>query len=46
MLLHEIERLSTKLVFAAKSNKPEDIPSKETVLEWINEIKSNSVVSE
>ena len=46
MLLHEIERLSTKLVFAAKSNKPEDIPSKETVLEWINEIKTNSVVNE
>ena len=42
MLLHEIERLSTKLVFAAKSNKPEDIPSKETVLEWVNEIKANS----
>ncbi|MCG3215152.1 MAG: hypothetical protein KAS63_00395 [Candidatus Heimdallarchaeota archaeon] len=44
LLLHEIERLSTKLVFAAKSNNPEDIPSREEILNWINEVKKNSGV--
>jgi hypothetical protein len=43
MLLHNIEKLSTKLVFAAKSNNIEDIPSKEDLIEWINEIKESAV---
>ncbi|MHA1259119.1 MAG: hypothetical protein ACTSSG_12330 [Candidatus Heimdallarchaeaceae archaeon] len=42
LLLREIERLSTKLVFASKSKNPEDIPSKEELLEMITKIQNGS----
>ena len=44
MLLHEIDKLSTKLVFAAKSNNPDDIPSKSDLLNWLNDIQITSNV--
>lgn len=44
MLLREIEQLSTKLVFASKSNNPEDIPSKEEILNMLNEIQISAGV--
>jgi len=42
MLLHEIEKLSTKLVFAAKSKNPDDIPSKDDLIKWLNDIQITS----
>ncbi|MCE7746941.1 MAG: hypothetical protein GPJ51_00980 [Candidatus Heimdallarchaeota archaeon] len=42
MLLREIEQLSTKLIFASKSSNPEDIPSKEEILDMLNEIQISS----
>jgi len=42
MLLREIEQLSTKLIFASKSSNPEDIPSKEEILNMLNEIQISS----
>ncbi|OLS32815.1 MAG: hypothetical protein HeimAB125_05080 [Candidatus Heimdallarchaeota archaeon AB_125] len=44
MLIREIEQLSTKLVFASKSTNPEDIPSKEEVLNMLNEIQISAGV--
>ena len=46
MLLHEIEKLSTKLVFAAKSNNPEDAPTKDDLISWIKEIQQSSETRE
>ena len=42
MLIREIEQLSTKLIFASKSNNPKDIPSKEEILNMLNEIQISS----
>lgn len=39
ILLHEIDKISTRLVFAAKSNNPEDVPSKEDLLHLLNELQ-------
>jgi hypothetical protein len=44
MILHDIEKLSTKLIFASKSSNPEDIPSKIDLLNWLTEIQDNSRV--
>lgn len=44
MLLREIEKLSTKLVFASKSNNPNDIPSKEELISWLSSIQEGSSV--
>ncbi|MHA1952892.1 MAG: hypothetical protein ACXAAM_00315 [Candidatus Heimdallarchaeaceae archaeon] len=46
MLLHEIEKLSTKLVFAAKSNNPEDTPTKDDLIGWIKEIQQGSEIKD
>ena len=44
MLIREIEQLSTRLVFASKSTNPDDIPSKEEILNMLNEIQISTGV--
>lgn len=46
MLLHELEKMSTKLIFASKSNNPEDQPKKEELISMLNDIQINSGVSQ
>ena len=38
-LLHELDKVSTRLIFAAKSNNPEDIPTKEELLNLLKELQ-------
>ncbi|MHA1201193.1 MAG: hypothetical protein ACTSQ4_01565 [Candidatus Heimdallarchaeaceae archaeon] len=38
-LLHELDKVSTRLVFAAKSNNPEDVPTKEELLNLLKELQ-------
>lgn len=45
MLLHDLEKFSTKLIFASKSNEPEDQPSKEELISILNDIQISSGVS-
>ena len=45
MLLHEIEKMSTKLIFASKSTAETDQPTKEELITMINEIQINAGVS-
>ena len=46
MLLHELEKMSTKLIFASKSNDTSDQPTKEELIAMLNEIQISSGVSE
>ncbi len=45
MLLHEIEKMSTKMIFASKSNDPNDQHTKEELISKLNEIQISSGVS-
>ena len=38
-LLHELDKISTRLIFAAKSNNPEDVPTKEELLNLLKELQ-------
>jgi hypothetical protein len=46
MLLHDLEKMSTKLIFAAKSNDPTDQPTKEELTSMLNDIQISSGVSQ
>jgi hypothetical protein len=46
MLLHDLEKMSTKLIFASKSNDPTDQPTKEELISLLNEIQISSGVSQ
>ena len=41
-LLHEIDKVSTRMIFAAKSNNPEDVPSKQELLNLVDELKEKA----
>ena len=46
MLLHEIEKMSTKMIFASKSNNPDEMPGKEELLNMLNEIQIGAGITE
>lgn len=46
MLLHDLEKMSTKLIFASKSNNPDDKPTKEELIAQLNDIQISSGVSQ
>ncbi|MBY8999971.1 MAG: hypothetical protein KGD64_03570 [Candidatus Heimdallarchaeota archaeon] len=39
ILLHEIDKISTQLIFAAKSNNPKDVPSRDELLNILKELQ-------
>jgi hypothetical protein len=45
MILHGLEKMSTKLIFAAKSNDPTDQPTKDELLKLISDIQIDSEIS-
>jgi len=45
MLLHDLEKLSTKMIFASKSNEPTEQPTKEELIALLNDIQISSGVS-
>ncbi len=45
MLLHDLEKMSTKMIFASKSNEPNDQPTKEELITMLNDIQISSGVA-
>ncbi|MCE7741639.1 MAG: hypothetical protein GOP50_04210 [Candidatus Heimdallarchaeota archaeon] len=46
MLLHDLEKLSTKMIFASKSNEPAEQPTKEELISILTDIQISSGVSQ